>query len=201
MTGARLTGAMPTDGPERNSRLTALTGAVLLVLLAVEGFTLLNLRAMLSWHIFVGVLVVPVVALKLGSTGYRFYRYYTRRPDFVEAGPPTLLLRLLGPVVVLTTGVLLATGIALIVVGPGRGLMLGLHKASFVVWSGAFGIHVLAHVLKLPRLVWARIPGVGLRAALVAGVLVAGAALAVATLPGAEKLQDRATSQFGFDGG
>ncbi|HEY8316020.1 MAG TPA: hypothetical protein VIG35_04075, partial [Gaiellaceae bacterium] len=61
---------MPTDGPERNLRLTALTGAVLLVLLAVEGFTLLSLRAMLSLHIFIGILVVPVVLLKLGSTGY-----------------------------------------------------------------------------------------------------------------------------------
>ncbi len=115
---------MPTDGPERNLRLTALTGAVLLVLLAVEGFTLLSLRAMLSWHIFVGILLVPVVLLKLGSTGYRFFRYYTHRPDYVRAGPPPLLLRLLGPVVVLSTLALLATGIALIAVGPGRGLVL-----------------------------------------------------------------------------
>jgi hypothetical protein len=64
-----------TIGPEGNARLTALTGVVLLVLLAIEGFTLLSLRAMLSWHIFVGVLVVPVVALKVASTGYRFFRY------------------------------------------------------------------------------------------------------------------------------
>jgi len=120
------TDRIATLGPETNARLTALTGAALLVLLAVEGVTLLSLRAMLSWHIFVGVLVIPVVALKLGSTGYRFFRYYTRRPDYVRAGPPHPLLRLLGPVVVLTTVALLATGIALIVVGPGGGLMLAL---------------------------------------------------------------------------
>jgi hypothetical protein len=140
---------MPTAGPERNARLTALTGAALLVLLAVEGVTLLSLRTLLSWHIFVGVLVVPVVALKLGSTGYRFFRYYTRRPDYVQAGPPTLLLRLLGPVVVLTTVALLATGIALIVVGPGRGIVLNLHKASFIVWLAALGAHVLGHLARL----------------------------------------------------
>jgi hypothetical protein len=81
---------MPTAGPEGNARLTALTGAALLVLLAVEGITLLSLRTMLSWHIFVGLLVIPVVALKLGSTGYKIYRYYTRRADYVEAGPPHL---------------------------------------------------------------------------------------------------------------
>src|SRR5438552_14708880 len=137
---------MPTHGPEQNARLTALTGVVLLVLLAVEGITLLSLRAMLSWHIFVGVLVVPVVGLKLGSTLYRFYRYYTRRSDYVRAGPPHPLLRLLGPVVVLSTVVLLGTGLALIVVGPRGGVVLGLHKASFVVWVAALGVHVLGQL-------------------------------------------------------
>ncbi|MGZ8716295.1 MAG: hypothetical protein ACXWYO_04215 [Gaiellaceae bacterium] len=180
---------MSIDGPARNSRLTALTGAVLLVLLAVEGVTLLSLRAMLSWHIFVGVLVVPVVALKLGSTGYRFYRYYTRRPDFVEAGPPPLLLRLLGPVVVLTTGAVLATGIALIAVGPGGGLMLGLHKASFAVWVAALGAHVLGHLGRLPRAVRGdltgrdELGGSRRRLLLIAGAVVLGAVAAVVVLP------------------
>lgn len=184
-----MTTATSTDGPARNARLTALTGAVLLVLLAVEGFTLLNLRAMLSWHIFVGVLVVPVVALKLGSTGYRFYRYYARRPDFVQAGPPPLLLRLLGPVVVLTTGVLLVTGIALIAVGPGRGLMLGLHKASFVVWFGALGAHVLGHLGRIPGAVRGDLTGEDAlggsrrRLLLVAGAVALGAVAAVVVLP------------------
>jgi hypothetical protein len=90
-----------------------------------------------------------VVALKLGSTGYRFFRYYTRRPDFVRAGPPQLLLRMLGPLVVLSTVGLLATGIALIWVGPGGGVMLNLHKASFAVWLVALGAHVLAHIGRL----------------------------------------------------
>jgi hypothetical protein len=161
---------------------------VLLVLLAVEGVTLLSLRSMLSWHIFVGVLVIPVVALKLGSTGYRFFRYYTRRPDYVRAGPPHPLLRLLGPVVVLATVVLLASGVALIAVGPGDGLMLTLHKASFVVWLGALGAHVLGHLGRL------RVVGTDLasgdrlgesrwRLLLVAGAVVAGAVAAVVVLP------------------
>jgi hypothetical protein len=189
MPGGRTTTAMPADGPARNSRLTALTGSVLLVLLAVEGFTLLNLRAMVSWHIFVGVLVVPVVALKLGSTGYRLYRYYTRRSDFVEAGPPPLLLRLLGPVVALTTGAVLATGIALIAVGPGRGLMLGLHKASFVVWVAALGAHVLGHLGRLPGAVRGdltrrdELGGSRRRLLLIAAAVVIGAVAAVVVLP------------------
>src|ERR1700693_5045081 len=172
---------MRTEGPEANARLTALTGAVLLVLLAVEGVTLLSLRSMLSWHIFVGVLVVPVVGLKLASTGYRFFRYYSRRADYVHAGPPHPLLRLLGPVVVLTTVALLATGIALIVVGPGGGLMLSLHKASFFVWLGALGAHVLRPLRRLPRAGRAdlssgdRLGGSRRRLLLVAGAVVVGA--------------------------
>jgi hypothetical protein len=180
---------MPADGPERNARLTALTGVVLLVLLAVEGVTLMSLQAMISWHIFVGVLVVPVVGLKLASTGYRFFRYYTRRADYVRAGPPHPLLRLLGPVVVLSTVVLLGSGLALIAVGPGDGLVLNLHKASFIVWLGAMGLHVLAHVLKLPAVLagdWASsrpAPGRRLRLLLVVAALAAGVLLAFETLP------------------
>jgi hypothetical protein len=180
---------METVGPERNARLTALTGVVLLVLLAIEGFTLLSLRAMLSWHIFVGVLVIPVVVLKLASTGYRFFSYYTHRSDYVQAGPPNLLLRLLGPVVILTTVAVLGTGIALIVVGPGRGLMLNLHKASFIVWFAALAAHVLGHLGRLPSALRGdlvrRDPlgGSRLRLLLVAGSVVVGAIAAVAIYP------------------
>ncbi|HEY6031322.1 MAG TPA: hypothetical protein VIU44_12185 [Gaiellaceae bacterium] len=73
-------------GSDGNSRLTALTAAVLLVLLAGEGATLLSLQTLLSWHIFVGMLLVPIVGLKLASTGHRFLRYYTRRAEYVLAG-------------------------------------------------------------------------------------------------------------------
>jgi hypothetical protein len=179
---------MRTAGLEGNARLTALTGAVLMVLLAVEGITLISLRSMLSWHIFVGLLVVPVVALKLGSTGYKIYRYYTRRADYVEAGPPHLLLRLLGPVVVVSTIALLTSGIVLIVEKPGAGLTLLVHKASFVVWFGALGAHVLAHLKRLPRALRSDLSGrdevVGSRGRLllVAGAVVIGAIAAVALL-------------------
>jgi hypothetical protein len=158
------------------------------MLLAVEGVTLLSLRTMLSWHIFIGVLVIPVVALKVGSTGYRFFRYYTRRPDYVRAGPPHPLLRLLGPVVVLATVALLATGIALIVVGPGGGLVLTLHQASFFVWLAALGAHVLGHLGSLLAVRADLSSGDRLgesrwRLLLVAVAVVVGAVAAVVVLP------------------
>ena len=188
-------------GPEQNLRLTAFTGVVLLVLLAVEGFTLLSLRSMLSLHIFVGVLVVPIVLLKLGSTGYRFVRYYTGNPDYVEAGPPPLLLRLLGPIVVVSTLVLLGTGLALVAMGPSaRGVLL-LHKASFVVWLGALGAHVLGHLQRVQRAVRAECTDrdergpAGWRLLLVAAAVVAGAVAAVALLPDSAPW----VHSFGFD--
>ncbi len=175
-------------GSAGNSRLTALTAVVLLVLLAIEGATLVSLRTFLSWHIAVGMLLVPIVGLKLVSVGYRFARYYTSRADYVEAGPPPTFLRLLGPIVVLATVGLFASGVALAALGPGAPLVLNLHKASFVVWVGAMGLHVLAHVLKLPALAGGdlgrdRVGGARLRLGALAGAIVAGAVLAVATLP------------------
>jgi len=182
-------GSTSLGGTAGNSRLTGATAAILLVLLAAEGLTLLSLNSFLSWHIFIGMLLVPIVVLKLASTGYRFARYYTGHRPYVDAGPPATVLRLLGPLVVASTLGLFGTGVTLAVLGPGRGAVLGLHKASFVVWLVALSAHVLGHALRLPGLIGPDLrggEGLGgsrLRLALVSGAIVAGAIVAVATLP------------------
>ena len=172
-------------GVEGNRRLTATTAAVLLVLLAAEGATLLALRPLLSVHIFLGMLLIPPVALKLASTGYRVARYYVRDAAYRLAGPPRLVMRVLvAPFVVASTLGLFANGVALLVVGPRGGVVLGLHKASFVVWLFAMSAHVLGYVLRLPASVRADTePAVGLRRGVVACALVAGLTLALATQP------------------
>src|SRR5947209_14735193 len=101
-----------------NERLTALAGAVLLVLFVVELVTVPNLRALLSVHVLVGVLLTGPLAVKLGSTGYRFLRYYTGSPAYVRKGPPHLPLRLLAPLLVVTTLVMIGSGIGLVATGP-----------------------------------------------------------------------------------
>jgi len=139
------------DGPEGNGRLTAAVAVVLLPLLAVEGVTLLSLRQLLSVHLFVGALLLAPVALKLGSTGYRFARYYARAHAYRLKGPPTLALRLIAPIVVVTTVVMLASGVALMIAGPSyRDSLLPIHKISFIVWVAFTGVHVLGHLLELP---------------------------------------------------
>ena len=82
---------------EGNERLTALTAMVLLVLLAVEGVTIVWLRPFLTVHLFVGLMLIPPVGLKLASTGYRFARYYTRNAGYRRKGPPPALLRWTAP--------------------------------------------------------------------------------------------------------
>jgi hypothetical protein len=187
-------------GSAGNEQLTALAAAVLILLLAVEGATLLNLTSLLTVHAFVGMLLIPVVALKLASTGWRMLRYYRGGEEYVRRGPPHVVLRVLvAPVIVLSTLVLLATGVALLFLDQTGGTIVGLHKASFIVWLGATGVHVLTHVLKLPRLLRERIPGAALRIGLVGSAVVAGALLATVTLPQADRLQDRATARIGLD--
>jgi len=96
---------------------------------------------------------------------------------------------LVAPFLVASTLGLFASGVALLVVGPGGGIVLAIHKASFLVWFVSMSAHVLAYVVRLPQLVRAdftrvaRSSGVALRQLLVAGALVAGVTLATATMP------------------
>ena len=160
-------------GPVANERLTATTAVVLIALLFVEGVTIVFLRPLLPVHIFVGMVLIPPVALKLGTTGYRFVRYYTGVPAYVRRGPPQIVMRVLAPLLVAATIGVFSTGIALLSLGPshGRGIVLGLHKASFFVWFAVATVHVLGYLPRLPRLV---LGGGGLRR-----IGVVGASLAV----------------------
>jgi hypothetical protein len=148
----------------------------------------------------VGLLLIPIVALKLASTGWRMLRYYLSSEEYVEHCPPNIVLRaMVAPVVILSTLVLFATGTALLVLGETEGTIVGLHKASFIVWVGATGVHVLAHARRLPGLLRLRVPGRGIRLALVTSALVTGLALATVAFPAADHLQDRVSAQVGID--
>ncbi|MCL2393651.1 MAG: hypothetical protein FWC87_03095 [Acidimicrobiaceae bacterium] len=179
------------DGPEANGRLTATVGVVLLVMLAVEGVTILRIHRFLSLHVFVGLLLVPPVVLKTASTGWRFARYYLGDSEYRRKGPPHPVLRILGPFVVILTAILFASGVALLFVPASwHGRMLTLHKASFILWFGATTIHVLGHLIDVGRLApadWvrrgrSRAKGVWVRQGAVAASIVAGLALATALI-------------------
>ena len=71
---------------------------------------------------------------------------------------------------------------------PHRGIVLGLHKASFVVWFGAMAVHALAHAVRIraddarparrPRAC-----AIDAAVGVVAAALVLGPVLAAADLP------------------
>ncbi len=178
-------------GPPGNERLTTSVGLVLLVLLALETLTTLSLRSYLPVHIFLGLLLLPPLALKLGSTGWRFLRYYAGNRPYRLKGPPRLLLRLLAPLLVVSTLSLFGSGVALIVVGHGGGLLLSVHVVSFVVWGVLMSVHVIAYLaltLRLGAADWRAqaelgVAGARSRRAVLGAVLLAGVIVALATYP------------------
>ena len=201
-------------GPAGNARLTAWVGVVLFVLLAVEGVTLIDVRGLITWHIVVGALLVPPAVLKTVTTGWRMVRYYVGTPSYQVAGPPPLPLRLLGPLVVLSTLGLLATGIAVGVLGPdsGRGRLWGtpisplfLHQATFAVWIVVMTLHVLGRLVPAVRIVTGRVVGAaqvdGRAARIAAIVLAVGLAAWVAqlVLTGSSAWQHDVVRNFGLD--
>ena len=178
-------------GASGNERLTAMTGAVLLLLLAAEGVTIVFKRELLTLHFFIGMLLVGPVLLKIGSTGYRFVSYYAGSAPYVRRGPPALLLRLLGPIVIATSAGVIGSGIALAITGPRAPQWILIHKATFILWFGAMSVHVLWYAPQLPKLLRAGSPardrvstilaGAGRRWLLLASALAVGLVVATTT--------------------
>ena len=181
-------------GTAGNQPLTSAVGAILFVLLAVIGVTILRIHQLLWVHLFVGMLLIPPVLLKLSSTGYRFIRYYTRNPRYVRRGLPLLPLRLIAPMVVLSSAVVFFTGVVLLFAGPSaRATWFPIHKDSFFVWVAFMVIHVLGHLPDMPQVLRADysssaryssdVTGRAGRMIALGGALVAGVVLAVLVIP------------------
>jgi hypothetical protein len=192
-TSARRAKSVTGGGTDGNELLTSMTGAVLIVLLAVLGITILRIHQLIWLHLFLGLVLIGPITIKMASTGYRFARYYARNPAYRAKGPPEPLMRMTAPIVVASTVVVFATGILLLITGPsGRGQYLFLHKASFVIWLGATAVHVLGHLVDLRRSLLpthepsglsGSSPGAAGRWIALAGALVGGVVLAIALIP------------------
>jgi putative Ca2+/H+ antiporter (TMEM165/GDT1 family) len=187
-----------TGGPAGNARLTAWVGLLLLVLFLAELVTLLDVHGLISWHLAVGALLIPPAVLKTGTTGWRIVRYYAGDRGYRAAGPPPTLLRVLGPLVVISTWAVLATGVALVIAGPqsSRSQLMSvlgqrvdaitLHQGSFAGWAVVTGLHTLGRLLPAVRTVLPgdstsrRVPGRRVR--LVAVVLTALLAVVTAVV-------------------
>lgn len=198
---ARVVGALDDHdarewGVEANARLTATTGLLLIVLFFFEGLTIPVIGRFLTWHVAIGLALIPPVLLKIGSTLWRFGHYYRGDRRYVRAGPPHPALRVLGPFVIISTVLVIASGVALWLVGPTDHLLLRVHQLTFVLWFIVVAVHMVAHLSRATRLAAAdgrdaRSPGHGLpgartrrwvvAASLVIGVVVGGLGVTVTT--------------------
>ncbi|MCW2780018.1 MAG: hypothetical protein JWR35_467 [Marmoricola sp.] len=206
-----------TGGPAGNAVLTAWTGLVLLILSIAELLTLFNVRGLLSWHVAIGALLVPPALMKTTTTGWRMVRYYAGNEPYQKAGPPPTLMRLLGPLVVLSTLGLLASGVVLVLIGESRshnnlGSVLGfglswisIHQGAFIVWATATGLHLLGRIVPAIRIAFAsrvgRIPGASSRVAAVSLVAVVAVVLAFVLVhaDGSWTIREAFRHRFGSD--
>jgi hypothetical protein len=181
-------------GPAGNEQLTAATGIVLIVVLAAVGVTIVRIGQLLWLHLFLGLLVIGPVVLKMASTGYRFVRYYANNQAYRRRGPPETWLRLLAPIIVVTTIAVLVSGVVLLIGGPAlRDPLVLIHKVAFIVWVAFTALHILGHLPGLAA-AWrpldpdqsgllSRDPGGVGRLIAVSGAIVGGLVLAIVLIP------------------
>jgi len=187
----RLARRRRTGGTEGNEILTSAAAVVLIVLLVAEGITIVHMRGLLSAHMFIGLVLIPPVLLKLGSTGYRMVSYYSGSRAYRIKGPPAMPLRLMAPLLVGSMIAVLVSGVLLLAAGHKSGALLTIHKVSFIVFGVLLAVHFLAYIPRVVRSARANwgaarrqaVPGAGARAILVAAAVGGGVALALALLP------------------
>ncbi|MGN6605769.1 MAG: hypothetical protein ACTHMS_01990 [Jatrophihabitans sp.] len=192
MAGSAVTPEADT-GVRGNARLTAVAGLLLAAMLLVEGVTVLDVRGMITLHLFLGLMLIPPVLLKTAGTVYRMGSYYRGRDAYVQRGAPPIVLRLIGPLVVLSSLSLLGTGLWLLLLDRHDDAVLTLHQASFIVWVVLMTVHFLGHIREAVVESWHEVrPRSGgdpvarrrsVRLAAVALSLVAGVGLATALMP------------------
>ena len=193
-----------TGGPAGNARLTSWVGILLLALGLAELVTVLDVTGLIQWHVGLGIVMTGLALAKTASTGWRIVRYYAGSTTYSGAGPPPMILRLLGPLVILSTLGVLGSGIALIAIGQSAGErswfgVLGqqispitVHQLFFILFVVFVGLHVLARLVPALLQVSGRvrrgqqpsaIPGRRMRAITVLGCVLAGVAALVVVLP------------------
>jgi hypothetical protein len=185
-----------TGGPAGNARLTAWIGLVILALSLADAITLVSVGHFITAHILIGALLVPLALMKTATTGWRIVRYYQGAPAYRQAGPPPLLLRILGPLVILTSLAVLGSGLALIALGQsafativtvfGFGInAVTIHQVAFAAWLVITGLHVLGRTVPAIKVLTAStrrhrpVPGAGQRAATIVAAIVVSVATAL----------------------
>lgn len=170
----------PADGVAGNTRLTSLAATALLALITLQVisavfFALLTYNVSLPVgpfydvvrpvHFFVGFMLMPLIAIKLASTGYRFTRYYTRNPAYHAAGPPHPVGRLIAPALVGSAVILVASGVEMWSYQNQFNLpWTAIHNVAAFTFVSVVIVHIVLHVRQAHREAAADLAGVPARA-------------------------------------
>jgi hypothetical protein len=148
--GSRGRDADDAAGPRANRQLTALAGAVVLPVALVALLTGLFFGDIWRIHFFVGYLLLPLAALKLGSTTYRLLRYYLRSGVYRVIRPPYPLGRLNSPLLASSVVMLLGSGIVMWATHSQRDPWGFLHTDAAIAFSVLAALHLAMYLPEAP---------------------------------------------------
>jgi hypothetical protein len=108
-------------------------------------------------HFYAGLMSIPFLLAKYGSTAFRFAGYYLRLPRFKKAGPPGLVSRIFSPLLALDFFVLYSSGLYMLFhyyysvtnVPPFEFKPVQLHLWASILAVPLVAIHLGSHLVEV----------------------------------------------------
>lgn len=134
-----------------NLILTSHAGLVILFFLILLYFTGLEFTPLRPVHFGLGFALIPILLVKLGSTGWRAVNYYFDRDPYGAAGPPWLLPRIMA--LPLTACAVAATisGVVLWATGTDHGTWATIHIYSVISLAAVVVVHLAIYTRRAFR--------------------------------------------------
>lgn len=134
-----------------NLILTSHAGLVILFLLVLLYFTGLEFAPLRGVHFGLGFALIPILLVKLGSTGWRAVNYYFDRDPYRAAGPPWLLPRVMALPLTLCAVMATISGVVLWATGTDRGTWATVHICSVISLAAVVVVHLIIYTRKAFR--------------------------------------------------
>jgi hypothetical protein len=134
-----------------NLILTSHAGLVILFFLILLYFTGLEFAPLRGVHFGIGFALIPLLLVKLGSTGWRAVNYYFDRDPYRAAGPPWLLPRIMALPLTLFAVLATISGVVLWAEGTDRGTWATVHIYSVIALAVVVVLHLAIYTRKAFR--------------------------------------------------
>ena len=134
-----------------NLILTSHAGLVILFFLVLLYFTGLEFAPLRGVHFGLGFALIPILLVKLGSTGWRAVNYYFDRDPYRAAGPPWLLPRIMALPLTLCAVLATISGVVLWATGTDRGTWATVHIYSVIALAVVVVVHLAIYTRKAFR--------------------------------------------------